>query len=111
MVNLSVELEPEIPALFDGIASDVKKLISDLTKEIAAESKTRIIKRGRPSVAGESPSFQTGNLVALIETKISDFEGEIIFNAPYSGILEFKRDRPFVEISIDTVLEKTMPQL
>lgn len=110
-----VELDPQPVDLVSDIESDVKRLIRDLTKGIAYTAKGFIAKRGRVSLPGETPSFQTGNLGVNITTEISDFDGAIKFNAPYSGFLEFGTDRmkprPFIEKAIDTELAKSLPSL
>lgn len=112
---LQLTLEPDPVDLVSDIAGDVKRLIADLTNKISDTAKASVERRGRVSLPGETPSFQTGNLVAGIETRIADFEGEINFNAPYSGFLELgtskMQARPFIEKSIDTVLAKAIPTI
>lgn len=111
MFNVEISLEPEIPNLMSDIEGVVTNLISELTTDIAKGAKGLIVKRSAPSKPGQSPTYQSGHLAGLIKPKATGLEGVVDFEAAYSGILEFKRDRPFIEPAIELALVQTLPNL
>lgn len=70
----------------------------------------------RASAPGQSPATDTGHLAnAIGVSQMGRGHAEVNFNAEYAGLLEMGTGRmaarPYVERAIDTVLERTLPNL
>lgn len=84
--------------------ADSAKLPKGLKRYQTAKGDTRVIvgyKLHRASAPGEAPAVDSGELINSIQPKVEGARGTIAVGAAYAGILEYQKDRPVFEPTLE----------